>query len=111
MTGMSARWRRCAVRGTRRTPVRFITDNGFDGAFVAWWEAERSTRTFFLVEVAGSAVGMANVKRYDRMPVAGRQSGGWWGYVGNVFVLPAHRKTGVGTTLMERLIAWAWDAG
>jgi GNAT superfamily N-acetyltransferase len=54
---------------------------------------------------------MANVKRYQRMPAAGRASGGRWGYVGNVFVLDEHRNVGVGRALMEHLIAWAGAEG
>ena len=88
-----------------------IDDDGFDETFSAWWDAERATRTFFVVDVDGSAVGMANIKRYDRMPVAGRPSGGRWGYVGNVFVLPEHRNSKVGSALMNALIDWAWAAG
>jgi GNAT superfamily N-acetyltransferase len=83
----------------------------FEATFAKWWAAERSTRTFFIVEVAGVPVGMANVKRYDRMPVAGRANGGWWGYVGNVFVLEAHRNAGVGKFLMDQIVAWAGPAG
>src|SRR5256885_1503556 len=64
-----------------------VDDGFFAGAFRDWWSEERPTRTFFLVHVDGQAVGMANVKHYRRMPVAGRPSDGWWGYVGNVFVL------------------------
>jgi GNAT superfamily N-acetyltransferase len=86
-----------------------IDDAGFDDAFGRWWVAERPSRTFFLVEMDGSPVGMANVKHYDRMPVAGG-TGGWWGYVGNVFVLPQHRSAGVGRALMDELIRWATDA-
>jgi len=88
-----------------------IDDDAFHPAFAQWWEAERRTRTFFVVEVDERAVGMANVKRYDRMPVAGRSSGGWWAYVGNVFVLAEHRNAGVGRVLMDELIAWAFAAG
>lgn len=87
-----------------------IDDAGFDAAFADWMEIERPTRTFFVVELDGTAVGMANVKRYDRMPVPGRPAG-LWGYVGNVFVLPAHRNDGVGAVLMRTLEEWAWDAG
>ena len=47
------------------------------------------------------------VKRYERMPVAGRPGAGVWGYVGNVFVLAEHRNVGVGQVLMDSLIAWA----
>lgn len=89
-----------------------VTDDpDFARSFAGWWEAERSTRTFFLVELDGVAIGMANVKRYDRMPAAGRSSAGWWGYVGNVFVLRGHRDAGVGTLLMARVIDWAFASG
>jgi GNAT superfamily N-acetyltransferase len=88
-----------------------VDDPAFERGFAQWWDAERATRTFFLVELNGIAVGMANVKRYERMPVAGRASGGWWGYVGNVFVLAEHRNEGVGRALMDELIAWAGPAG
>jgi GNAT superfamily N-acetyltransferase len=86
-------------------------DAEFAEAFAAWWSAERSTRTFFVVEVDGAAVGMVNVKRYDRMPVAGRPTAGCWGYVGNLFVLPQQRHTGLGTRLMRALTEWAWAQG
>jgi GNAT superfamily N-acetyltransferase len=49
---------------------------------------------------------MANVKRYVRMPVAGRADAGHWGYIGNVFVRAEHRGAGVGAALMNALIAW-----
>jgi GNAT superfamily N-acetyltransferase len=88
-----------------------IDDPRFDAAFRAWWEAEHPTRTFFVVEVDGVVVGMANVHRYVRMPVAGRQSGGCWGYVGNVFVLAEHRNAGIGQALMTELVAWASREG
>jgi len=84
-----------------------IDDEGFDAAFRAWWSAERATRTFFIVSVDDRPVGMANVKRYVRMPAAGRASAGCWGYVGNVFVLSEHRNSGVGHALMQEIIAWA----
>lgn len=88
-----------------------IDDAGFGAVFYEWWAVERPNRTFFLVEVDGTAVGMANVKRYDRMPAAGHSSGGCWGYVGNIFVLAEHRDTGVGRALLEEVIAWASEAG
>ncbi|HEX2383458.1 MAG TPA: GNAT family N-acetyltransferase [Acidimicrobiales bacterium] len=88
-----------------------IDDSDFDVSFRAWCKQEQHTRTFFLVEVDARPVGMANVKRYDRMPVAGRPTGGWWGYVGNVFVLQDYRNMGVGRVLMDGLIRWSFDAG
>jgi GNAT superfamily N-acetyltransferase len=88
-----------------------VDDAAFEAAFAQWWAAEHQSRTFFLVEVDGLPVGMANVKHYDRMPAAGRTSGMQWGYVGNVFVLAEHRNAGLGQALMEELIAWAGQMG
>lgn len=88
-----------------------VDDDGFEAAFAEWWTAERASRTFFVVEVDGVPVGMANVKRYDRMPTTGRPNAGCWGYVGNVFVLPTFRDAGVGEVLMSELAAWAAGAG
>ncbi len=85
-----------------------IDDPGFEAMFLEWWRAERETRTFFLVEINDVAVGMANVKRYQRMPTAGRHAG-CWGYVGNVFILEAHRNAGIGESLMSHVLAWAGD--
>ena len=53
---------------------------------------------------------MANVKHYARMPVPGRDAGEW-GYVGNVFVLAAHRNGGIGAELMTAILDWARDEG
>jgi GNAT superfamily N-acetyltransferase len=84
-----------------------IDDPRFAGAFTQWWHAERDTRTFFVAEMREAVVGMANVKRYDRMPAAGAETAGTWGYVGNVFVLPEHRNAGIGEALMKEILAWA----
>jgi GNAT superfamily N-acetyltransferase len=81
-------------------------DHDFAGRFVAWLASEGGTRTFFLVEVDGEVVGMANVKRYVRMPVAGREDAGHWGYIGNVYVHAEHRDAGVGRALMDALVDW-----
>jgi GNAT superfamily N-acetyltransferase len=88
-----------------------IDDPGFDARFGAWWAAERPTRTFFVLYLDGVPVGMANIKRYDRMPVAGRTGAGHWGYVGNVFVLAEHRNARLGQALMDALITWAGEQG
>jgi GNAT superfamily N-acetyltransferase len=88
-----------------------VDDPEFDDRFETWFEAERDTRTFFVVTVDGAPVGMANIKRYTRMPVVGRASAGWWGYVGNVFVRPEHRNGGVGAVLMRALTDWAREHG
>jgi GNAT superfamily N-acetyltransferase len=86
-------------------------DHEFAGRFVAWMASEGATRTFFVVEVDGEPVGMANVKRYVRMPVAGRGDAGHWGYIGNVYVRADHRDAGVGRALVDALIAWCAEHG
>ena len=88
-----------------------IEDPRFEDAFADWWAAEGATRTFFLVEVDGRPVGMANVKQYDRMPVAGAPSRTSCGYVGNVFVLSEHRDSGIGRQLMDEIVRWAGERG
>lgn len=88
-----------------------IHDPGFQERLAEWWSSEQATRAFFIVRLDATPVGMANVKCYERMPVAGRPSAGRWGYVGNVFVLPAHRNAGVGEVLMRALIDWAGETG
>jgi len=84
-----------------------IDDHELARRFVAWLASEGDSRTFFIVEVDGEPVGMANVKRYVRMPAAGRDDVGHWGYVGNVYVHAAHRDAGVGRVLMDALVAWS----
>ena len=37
-----------------------VDDDGFDARFTAWVAEESPSRTFFLAEVDGKAVGMAN---------------------------------------------------
>ena len=87
-----------------------IDDAGFESSFTAWVASEGDTRTFFLVEIDGEPIGMGNVKRYSRMPSAGRAADAW-GYVGNVYVRAEHRDAGVGARLMEAMHAWAWEQG
>ena len=84
-----------------------VDDPDFDATFTRWWTAERDTRTFFLATASTGAVGMANVKRYDRMPVAGTPTAGSWGYVGNVFVVAEQRNAGIGQALMREVLTWA----
>ena len=83
-----------------------VDDPDFEARLRSWLAAEGDTRTYFLVEVDGEPIGMANVKRYVRMPAVGRPDAGHWGYVGNVFVRADRRDAGVGRALMETLIEW-----
>jgi hypothetical protein len=47
----------------------------------------------WLAEEGGRPVGMMNLAIYERMPRPGRALSRW-GYLGNVFVLAAHRTRG-----------------
>jgi GNAT superfamily N-acetyltransferase len=87
-----------------------IDDPAFELVFIVWVRRVWSTRTFFVVEVDGTPVGMGNVKQYSRMPSAGRPSDSW-GYVGNVYVRESVRNAGVGAVLMDVLQEWSWSAG
>jgi len=84
-----------------------VDDVEFSSRFLSWLVSEGDTRTFFIVEIDGEPVGMANVKRYVRMPVAGRERAGHWGYIGNVYVHADHRNAGVGRVLMDALVDWS----
>ena len=88
-----------------------VDDVEFSGRFRSWLASEGDTRTYFIVEIDGEPVGMANVKRYVRMPVAGRESAGHWGYIGNVYVHADHRDAGVGRVLMDALVDWCRERG
>lgn len=79
--------------------------------FAAWFEREGDQRWWWLAEDStGVAVGMANVKVFDRMPVPDRDAGRW-GYLGNLFVQPTHRNWGVGTRLLAALLATSQQEG
>ena len=54
-----------------------VTDDYAVG-FSAWFERESSQRWWWLAEdTTGVAVGMVNMKIFDRMPVPGGSSGRW----------------------------------
>lgn len=85
-------------------------DPSFAERFRAWYGAERPHRTFWLAELDGAAVGMTNLLTFVRMPRPGAPAGGW-GYLGNMFVLAAHRDQGVGRALLGAVLAHADAAG
>ena len=53
---------------------------------------------------------MVNLLVVERMPRP-RQPAGRWGYLGNLFVLSGHRRSGVATLLVEALLADAAARG
>ncbi|HEX7306700.1 GNAT family N-acetyltransferase [Lentzea sp.] len=83
-----------------------LDDADFDERFAQWCTAEAPRRTTFVAEIDGEAVGMVNLALFERMPRPGRPAGRW-AYLGNAFVLAAHRDRGIGTTLLDAAVAHA----
>lgn len=82
-----------------------IADAGFEERFRDWCAAERDRRRWWIADDdRGDAVGMLSVIVITRMPRPGRPTRPW-GYVHNLFVLPAVRNAGVGRELMGEAIA------
>jgi len=78
-------------------------DPGFEAQFADW--LARNRRVLWLAE-APAPIGMLNLAVFERMPRPGRDVG-CWGYIGNAYVLPAHRNRGVGRALLDAAIAHA----
>jgi GNAT superfamily N-acetyltransferase len=76
-----------------------------------WWDQQSGHRRAWAVrDAAGTAVGMANLSVFTRMPRPGVPDV-HWAYVANVWVDPAHRCRGVGRLLMQGVVDWAREAG
>lgn len=85
-------------------------DADFDARFRDWWARERHQRHAVVAHVAGTPVGMANGQVFSRMPAPGRPSARWL-YAANVYVGEAHRRQGVGRTLVQALVDFAEREG
>ncbi len=78
--------------------------------FREWFHAEASRRTFWIARVEGRAVGMVNLMVLDRMPKPEMDSGAW-GYLSNMYVQGPHRNQGVGSLLIDALLAYSDHLG
>jgi GNAT superfamily N-acetyltransferase len=96
------------VSAYERCPER--EDEDYEERFASWCERESSRRLTWLAEDDGVAVGMMNVVVFERMPRPGPDPGRW-GYLANAYVRPAYRNQGVGTRLIEAILAYADVAG
>ncbi len=74
--------------------------------FGRWFRAEADHRIFWIARRSGTPVAMVNLTVFQRMPSGGTQPGSW-GYLGNMFVLPGHRDRGVGSVLLNAVLARA----
>jgi GNAT superfamily N-acetyltransferase len=71
-----------------------------------WIRGEGDRRTTWLAEADGSAIGVASLFEYRRMPKPGRPDSRW-GYVGNMFVREELRGRGIGSALLDAIVAAA----
>jgi GNAT superfamily N-acetyltransferase len=85
-------------------------DPGFEARMAGWLAAEGERRTTWLAVLGGSAVGMASMFEYRRMPHPGRPDSRW-GYLGNMFVREDLRDRGIGSALLARILATADERG
>jgi GNAT superfamily N-acetyltransferase len=81
-------------------------DADFERRIAAWLAVEGDRRTIWLATLGDSAVGMASVFEYRRMPRPG-QPDSRWAYVSNMFVREEVRNRGIGSTLLTAIIAAA----
>ncbi len=81
-------------------------DPDFVDRFRAWFAVEAHQRTFWLAVVGDDLVGMTNLLQFERMP-SPQIDAGRWGYLGNMFVRPEHRSTGIGRQLLDAVVAHA----
>ena len=99
----AAQARRCLAiikDALERAGTSLPDDPAWDATFDSWWERERSHRRHWIVEVDGEVVGMVSVVHMDRMPRPGIPTSPW-GYLHQLYVLPAHRDHGVGAALLR----------
>lgn len=79
-------------------------DPDFEAVYSGWMDA--NPRKFFVAEQDGELVGMLNLLVFERMPKPGKEPSRWV-YLGNVYVLPAFRNSGIGAQLVEAAIEFS----
>jgi len=81
-------------------------DADFERRMASWLAVEGDRRTTWLATLEDSAVGMASMFEYRRMPRPGHADSRW-GYVGNMFVREDLRNRGIGSALLITIITAA----
>lgn len=81
-----------------------VDDPDFEDVYSGWMDA--NPRKFFVAEQDGELVGMLNLLVFERMPKPGKEPSRWV-YLGNVYVLPASRNSGIGAQLVEAAIEFS----
>jgi GNAT superfamily N-acetyltransferase len=83
---------------TEPTPEELAT---FSGHLSAWWDTCRDSFTAYLArEASGAAIGVAWVSLAPRVPRPGALER-FSGDIQTVYVVPAHRRQGIGSALVE----------
>lgn len=82
------------------------TDPGFDRSMESWLAEEGARRTTWVATLGSETIGMASLFEYRSAPGPGTPESRW-GYVSNIFVREEHRNRGVGTILLDELVATA----
>jgi GNAT superfamily N-acetyltransferase len=85
-------------------------DPELERRMAGWLAAEGDRRTTWLATLRDSPVGMASLFEYRRMPRPGRPDSRW-GYVSNMFVREELRDRGIGSALLDAVIAAAEERG
>jgi GNAT superfamily N-acetyltransferase len=75
----------------------------FVATFREWFLQEQTSRWWWIASDDRDAIGMINVKLFDRMP-SPQRAPSRWGYLANLFVTAAHRGEGVGADLVGAAI-------
>ena len=90
-----------------RHGIALDADPGVEQRFAAWYADQLGKGSqAWIAHAEADPVGMLLMFLHERMPEPDREPGGW-GYIGNVFVLPAHRDSGVGRLLLDAAVAYA----
>ncbi|EWT06644.1 GCN5 family acetyltransferase [Intrasporangium chromatireducens Q5-1] len=82
-----------------------VAEPGFLDRFADAWLAARPDHPTWIAESHGEHAGVLSARRLRPLPFPGRPEASWL-YVGTVFVAPAHRKRGIGRSLIEGMLEW-----
>lgn len=85
-------------------------DHEFVSRMARWLDGDGERRTTWLATLGGAPVGMASMWEYRRMPRPDRPDSRW-GYVSNMFVREELRGRGIGSALLEAVVAAARERG